>query len=63
MALSEQWQLTAKFADLADFIVKKCPATVEREAALEALTVAMSKSQLACSVTTAVKSTTAKPGK
>jgi len=62
MALTEQWQLTAKFADLADFIVKKCPVTVEREAALEALTLAMNKSQLACSVTTAVKSAAAKTG-
>lgn len=63
MALTEQWQLTAKFADLAIFLVKNCPATTEREAALESLTLALSKSQLACSVTTAVKSAATKTGK
>lgn len=63
MALIEQWKLTAKFADIAEFIGKNCPATVEREAALEALTVAMNKSQLACNATAAVKSTATKTGK
>lgn len=63
MALIEQWKLTAKFADIAEFIGKNCPATVEREAALEALTVAMNKSQLACTATVAVKSTATKTGK
>lgn len=63
MALIEQWKLTAKFADIAELIGKSCPATVEREAALEALTVALSKAQLACNATAAVKSTPAKTGK
>ena len=63
MALTEQWQLTAKFADLADFLVKKCPPTTEREAALEALTVAMNKSWTACTAAAAVKPASAKIGK
>ena len=60
MALIEQWKLTEMFAGIASFMTKNCPATPEREAALEALTLAMSKSQVACNATTAVKKAAAK---
>lgn len=60
MAQIDQWQINSKFADVADFLIKKCPPTQEREDALQALTVAMSKSQLACNVTAAVKKAAAR---
>jgi RNA polymerase sigma-B factor len=63
MGLSEQWKLNGMFADIANFMVKNCPPTTEREAALEALNVAMNKSQVACGATAVVKSTATKTGK
>ncbi|MFM6344291.1 MAG: hypothetical protein ACKPFK_03970, partial [Dolichospermum sp.] len=55
MALTEQWQLTAKFTDLANFLIKNTADSPQREEALEALNVALLKSQAACTVKVPVK--------
>ncbi|MFM5898747.1 MAG: sigma-70 family RNA polymerase sigma factor [Dolichospermum sp.] len=55
MAFTEQWQLTAKFTDLANFLIKNTADSSQREEALEALNVALLKSQAACTVKVPVK--------
>lgn len=57
MALTEQWQLTAKFTDLANFLIKNTPDSPQREEALGALNTALSKSQTACTVKVPAKAT------
>ncbi|MFM6349619.1 MAG: hypothetical protein ACKPFK_31440, partial [Dolichospermum sp.] len=55
MALTDYWQLTAKVADLAGFLIKNTPDSPQREEALEALNVALVKLQAACTIKVPVK--------